>query len=468
MRGSRQLISNSLSLVLNRLTQSLTTFILVAAIARLRGPYELGQYTLAFSYYFVFMTLVSQGFKTLFTRELSQKPSETPIYLISGTILQLLFGFLGYIGLVITIFLLPYKPDTSMVCYILGLMIFPFSLSNVTEAIFQAQEKMHLIALSTVPIYILRIFVIIAGMNQGDNILKISGIIVISEVIILILQWIFAAQITTPIWSINWEFIKRIIRAAWTFMAIDGIPILKARMQILILSLLGGEVLVGIYGALTQLMQPFEIVSSSLALAVFPKLSKAVEQGKTSQRNLVETVIQILLSVALPFVVGVFFIGSDLLSLVYQNPEFSQVGLELRILSLGIIFVALIRPLSFVLVANGLERINLLEVMITTGCSVVISMILVSQYELMGAALSVLLLQIIACGIYSYAVYVYVFPFGLWKTLGRPLLISLFMLILFLISRHLQLTIIWTLIGGTVAYVCLAAIFGLYAVGGPR
>ena len=140
MIGRRKLLGNSVSLVANRLAQSLTSFVLFAFIARILGPYELGQYTLAFSYYFVFMTLAAAGLKTLFTRELSRNPAETPIFLVSGTLLQFIFSLVGFIAMVVTVFVLPYKADTSNVCYIMGLMIFPFALSNITDAIFQAYE----------------------------------------------------------------------------------------------------------------------------------------------------------------------------------------------------------------------------------------------------------------------------------------------------------------------------------------
>jgi O-antigen/teichoic acid export membrane protein len=165
MTEKNKFLSNSFSLLINRLTQNITTFVLVASIARGLGAYQLGQYMLAFNFYYVFMTLASQGLKTLFTREIARNPDETPIYLVSGSFLQLIFCAIAYVALGVTVFALPYSEETSIVCYIMGLIIIPFSLSNVTEAVFQAKEKMHLIAISTVPIYILRLGIIILLLN---------------------------------------------------------------------------------------------------------------------------------------------------------------------------------------------------------------------------------------------------------------------------------------------------------------
>src|SRR4030095_9908816 len=96
----RKLVGNSLSLVANQITQNATSFLLSISIARILGAYELGQYSLAFSYYFIFMTMSSQGLKTLFTRELAKSPEKIQTCLISGTLLQLIFSSIGYLALV--------------------------------------------------------------------------------------------------------------------------------------------------------------------------------------------------------------------------------------------------------------------------------------------------------------------------------------------------------------------------------
>jgi O-antigen/teichoic acid export membrane protein len=390
MIEKRKLLGNSFSLLANRLTQSLTTFVLVAAIARILGPYELGQYMLAFSYYYVFMTLASQGLKTLFTRELSLHPEETPIYLVSGTFLQFIFCVVGYVVLAIVVFALPYSAETSKVCYIMGLTIIPFSLSNITEAIFQGQEKMHLIAISTVPVYILRVIVMIWAMNLKYDINAVSVLMVISETVILLVEWGLLTRFIKPKWQIDWDFIWRTVKASRVFLAIEGMAVLKERIQVLLLSLLAGEIVVGLYGSVAQLMQPFQIISYSIVIAVFPSMSKAVLLGKEKQREMAEVVVEMLLIVALPFIVGILFIGQDLLIFVYRNPRFAEATMALNLMAFGLITSSLSRPLSYALVANGFEKINLFEVSLSTILGGLLSVGLVAQYKLNGAALSVL------------------------------------------------------------------------------
>ncbi|WP_414543960.1 oligosaccharide flippase family protein [Nostoc sp. CCY0012] len=463
----RTLITNSLSLLVTRLIQSIATFVLTAAIARNLGAYELGQYLLAFSYYFVFASIASQGLKTLFTRELSRNPEEIPVYLVNGTFLQMLLSVLGYGAMIILVFLLPYNPDTSMVCYIMGLAIIPFSLSNITEAIFQAQEKMTLIAASTVPVYILRLVVMIwciQELNYGVN--YIAGIFVVSEVIVFIIQWVMLTSMIKPRWEIKQDFIRQLLKSARTFFAIDAVGIITSKTSILIISLLGSEVMVGLFGAVVQLMQPISMIIQSVSLAAFPGMTKAVNSGKKKQAQVAENIVTMLMCIALPFVIGIYFIGNDLIRFIYQNSDFNQIELVLQLTVLSVLASPFIRTLGYLLLSNGLEKYNLKEVLITNTVGNVAGVVLISQFQLMGAAFMYLSMSLTAFTILMYGVYSRLFVLNLWRIMYRPLLIGGSMTLVFLLLQRYQINFVLVLILSTSAYALIASFLAVNTLGG--
>ncbi|BAY96478.1 polysaccharide biosynthesis protein [Tolypothrix tenuis PCC 7101] len=464
--GQTKVLINSLSLLINRLAQGVTTFVLSAAIARNLGAYALGQYLLAISYYYIFVNLASQGLKTLFTRELSRSPEETPVYLVSGTLLQLILSFIGYLGLVVWVFLLPYSADTSIVCYVMGLAILPFALSNITEAIFQAQEKMHLITISTVPIYIMRLLVMLWVMQMRYGVVHIAGILVISELLITIIQWILLTRMIQPQWQIRRDFIFNTIKAARTFFALEGVGIIAGKLDVLILSLLGNEFLIGLYGAVTQLMQPFYIVANSANMAAFPRMSKAVYLGKEEQRESTENIIELLLCMGLPFALGLWFFGKDLLLFVYKDQSFLQADTILHLISLGIIAGTFSKALSYLLIANGLEKFNLLEVALTSTVGGLAGIVFISQYKLLGAALMGLVMSLVNFSLYMYVTYRRLFSLRLWNVLRRPLLITFLMLIVFLLLEKLNLDFLVILITSICAYGLLMGSMTVQQLGG--
>jgi O-antigen/teichoic acid export membrane protein len=466
MSQKNKIFINSLSMLVNKLTQGVATFLLSAAIARTLGAYSLGQYLLAASYYNIFVNLSSQGFKTLFTREIAREPASTPLYLVSGTLLQLLFSVLGYIAMVIVVYLLPYNADTSYVCYILGLTIIPFALSNITESIFQAQEKMHLIAFSTVPIYILRLLAMLWTMQVTHKVEHLAIIIAISETIILLIEWFLVINIVKPKWQIDRDFIWDTVKAVKTLFAIEGIGIIAAKVDLLILSLLGNEILVGVYGSVMQLIQPFFIVSNSLTLAAFPRMSRAVALGKDQQQQEAEHIISILLCMGLPFLIGILFHGSELLLFIYQKPSFTEAGLILDIISVAIFTLTFSQVFSYVLISNGLEKFNLLEVSITTILGSLVGILLISEYKLLGAALMSLTMSISNFSVLTYAVQKKIFPIRLLRILRLPLIISGLMLIVFLVLQRMSLDLLPTVALSVCAYIILTSSIILRKLGG--
>lgn len=466
MSEKSKLAINSISLLINRMVQGVTSFMLTAAIARSLGAGELGKYILAMSYYYMFVNLASQGLKTLFTRELARDPETTSICLVSGTLLQLILSIIGYIALVITVFVLPYDQDTSVLCYITGLTIIPFALSNITEAILQSQEKMHLIAFSTVPVYILRVFVIIGAIQLNYGIKYVVGIFVISETLILLLRWVLLLKMVKPKWQIDKNFIFRNLYGSRTLFAIEGLGIIANRMDILIISLLGSEALVGIYGAVLQLLQPFYIIANSVTLSGLPKMSKAVNLGKENQRQVTQSIITILLIMALPFMLGILFFSKELIFFVYKNPSFSDASVILNLQSLILILFSFAQVSSYLLVASNFEKFNLISSFFSTIIGGLAGIFFIAHYKLMGAALMHLMMVISHFGIMIYAVYTKLFSFQLWLIFRLPLIVSSLMLGVFLILKNINLDFSLTLFFSTLAYLLIVSCIAIKEFGG--
>jgi O-antigen/teichoic acid export membrane protein len=468
MSEQRRIFSNSISMLVNRVAQAIGSFVLTAAIARTLGAQELGQYILALGYYYIFVEIASQGLKTLFTRELSRDAEQIPVYLTNGSLLQFFLSVIAYIALVIVVWALPYSPNTSLTCYILGLTIIPFSLSNVTEAILQAQERMHVIAICTVPVYVVRLVSMIWAMQLHYGVNYIAGILIFSEILILVIEWLSLTRTVRPRWQIDRGYIIHIIKSARTFFAIDAAGIVANKMDILIISLFGNEAIVGVYGAISQLLVPNTIIIFSLNLAALPRMTKAVHQGLEKQRQIAETLIESLLFMSIPMWIGLYFFGEALLLFVYEDPSFRGTNTALFIFSFALILTPIRAPLSNVLIANGLQRFNLFEVIITLIIGVISGMVLVSQYQLLGSALMRGVVSFSACSLIVWAVYNRLFALRPWKIFSRPILISCSMIPVFMILQRSHLSLLGILAIATSVYLILIGVLSIYFFGGSR
>jgi O-antigen/teichoic acid export membrane protein len=272
------------------------------------------------------------------------------------------------------------------------------------------------------------------AMHLKYGIESLGVILFCSETLILVIEWIIITQLVKIQWQIDKYFVWNTIKISRTFFAIEAIAVISSRIEILILSLLGNEFLVGLFGAILQLIQPFLIIANSISVAMFPRLSKVVNQGREKQQKITESFIEILLTMGLPLFLGLLFFGKDLLIFIYDS-SFAQGSLALSISAMSLLLLPFTRTLSSLLVANHFERVNLRELVVTTTLGGLGGIVLVSRYQLVGAAIMVLLMTILAFSQYLYFTYTLLFPLNLWRVIRRPIIISTLMLVVFLILK---------------------------------
>ncbi|MBF2084107.1 MAG: oligosaccharide flippase family protein [Thermoleptolyngbya sp. C42_A2020_037] len=448
----------------------MATFVLSASISRFLGADELGRYLLAFSFYYIFVGIASHGLKNLMIRMIAQGAESTrneSFYLLNCTILQLVISILGYICLLAIVTILPYEPETKLACYIIGAAVIPFSLSNMTEAFFQSQERMHLIATANVPVYISRIFAMIAAMQQGYGISTIALLFVISETLIFLIQWVLLTREMQLEWKLDPSFMVEKFKSAAGFFAIDSLGIVNARLEFLILSLAGNELLVGLYGGIIQLMQPFLIMTDSLMQAAYPSMVKSVQEGAGRQRKIAQSMIGILLSIALPICIGFFFFGGDLLQFVYGDERFRDAAAVLTAYSLSKVLASFNRPFGFVLMANGLERTNVREGFVTMAIKALSGFFLVPMYQLAGAVSVTLLVGISTFLQFLFAIR-RLFSINFLEVLYYPALTCALMLPIFVGLQRLDPGFMIVLAISTLTYLFIVGLLAVYAMGGPR
>jgi O-antigen/teichoic acid export membrane protein len=449
----RRLMGNSLALMANQITQNATSLLLSMAIARTLGPYTLGQYTLAFTFYFIFMTISSQGLKSLLTRELARHPEKAETCLVSGSLLQFGFSLLAYAILVVLVLVLPYRGATRIICWIVGAALIPYGISNITEAIFQSREKIQIIAISTVPIYILRLVVMYLLLRNGESINLVGITLVLSEVVILLIEWGFAIRLLKRVpLRVDWSFMRELATNARTFLAIESVSVVKSRMQVLLLSLIAGETIVGLYGAATQLIQPFYLITQSLIVSSMPTMVRSASDDDPRLKRLVEKMIALLFSVAVPMLVVFWFVGGGLLVFLYRNARFNDAGLALGIAGLSMLPIAFVRVLGYLLMSRGMERVNLRVLIVNTVGGFFLTIVLVSQFGIVGAAVAAVCIELSGAVQFGLVVRQRFFSPDLWKIVQAPLLAGLAMSVVFVALTALALPMLPLLAIAGVAY----------------
>ncbi|MCC7207639.1 MAG: flippase, partial [Anaerolineae bacterium] len=437
---------------------------------RYLGDRAFGQMSLALTLFYTFQVFAIAGLKTLVTREVAKDRTKTDKFLVNGSVAVIGTSLASLAFAAILVRLLNYPADTAQVILLVSLSMFPVALIAIVEAILQAWERMHVIALVNVPVNLLKIgaaFVLLAG---GADVNSVIGVLFVAFTVILLAEWaLLLWRITRPRIRLDLGFMIRMLRQTTTFFGIDGIIAIVASLNLVLLSKLASEREVGLIGAATQFLTPLQVVYQNVVTSLFPMMSRQLEPGFRSLKRITEGLVEILVMFGLPATLGIFVLAGQALVFLYGQESFADATLVLRIYSITVILRAVIHALGQVLIAGMRERDTLRIVMVGVVLNVILGVALISRFGMLGAALASLLVTFVDLILHYYYIRrLFSGPVRIARALWRPAIATAAM------SVYLVWALPWAnerflvVVGmGALIYAVTLAVVLVLTVGGP-
>jgi O-antigen/teichoic acid export membrane protein len=436
-------------------------------VARYLGAFGFGQLSLALTLFYTFQVFSVLGLNTLITKEVAKDRTKTGQYLVNGSMVVIISSLLSIIILLFFVRLIQYSNNTASLILLLSLSLLPYSLSIICQAVFQAHERMRYIAYANVPVNILKISLAFLLLSHGYGLYQLVTLLLVSHVAVLCIDWwLILHHITKPQNRVDPSFSVMMIRSSSAFLGISGLIAIRASLNTLLLSRLVTETEVGLYNASIQFLVPLILVYESVALSVFPMMCRRFGSGLQTLKGISENLIELLLAIAMPITIGLFFLAESALLLLYGEDDFILATGSMRIVVWVLIPGAFTHMLGTVLWASQREKTALRIVMITTLVWLVSGFILVSQFGLIGAAINLLLMQIFNFLLHYVATSNQLLRISLGRLVWKPLVASAFMaLYLALMSNQ---RILLTILSAGAIYVGILLGLTFWSAGGPR
>ena len=463
---ARRIAGNLGSMLASDALNRAATFVLYAMVARHLGAVAFGQMSLALTLFFTFRVLAVAGLGTLITREVAKDKSKTDQYLINGSAVVVLGSLLSIGILALFVLLMNYARGTASIILLLSFGLLPYSMSAICEAVFKAWERMHYIAYVTVPANIVRVVLGYLILSRGYGLNSLIIMLVTSYVATAGFEWwLMIRRITRTLVRVDFHLCLEIIRSTVTFFGIDGIAAIKSSFIIILLSKLAGEAELGLYNAAAQLMVPLALVYQSIAASIFPVMCKKFGLGFQNLKLIFERMVELLLVIGLPSVVGLFFLSESALMFLYGE-EFLLASIIVRIMVWNLILVAINWGLGHVLLASMQERVILRIAVIEALLSLALGLILIDRFGLVGAALVVLLTGTVSFFLHYVPVSRLLSKITLGRPAWKPVLASLFMAIYLVLMRDQGF--LFLVVSAGILYITVFIAVAIWFGGGPR
>ena len=436
---TKRIAGNIAFMLSNDVVTRLTTFILYALIARFLGMREFGQMSLALTLLNTFQMIAPAGLKLFITREVSRDKRKTDLYIVNGNLVAIVTSSLSIVALCVLVLALDYETDTAWTILLVSLGLLPFSLCIICESIFQAWEKMHFIAQANIPRNIVFILLAVLILSRGYNIYFLGLLMPISYILMLgIERWLLVRNITRPRARLDPRFSTGMAKSASAFLGFQVIIAATGSFMYILLSKVGSESEVGLYNAATQLMAPVTLVYQSVVMSVFPLMCQKFDLGIGGLKRVSDRLIELLLTIAIPAAIALFFLAGDILLLIYGNAGFAQAAIIIRFLVVSLLLHAFTAVLGRVLLASHREKIVLRIVIIQTTITILLGFLLVSLYGLAGAVITALVGAVLDFALH-YVETSKLFPNVIpWRSLWKAALASLGMIAILALPTHLN------------------------------
>lgn len=398
MNTAQTIAKNTSVLLISDIISKILALFYIMLIARYLGASGFGIIAFATAFTGLFAVLSDIGLGTLTIREVAKDKSLAGKYVNNLLSIKLILTVVTFGLIVLTINLMDYPDQTVMVVYFMGGTVICMAFTQVFNSLFQAFERMEYIAIGTIIHSVATLSGALLVIHLGFGVIEFALVYLISSALMLGYSLlVFVTKFLTPKFNMEFSFWKWLLEEGWPFGLFIIIGIVATRIDIIMLSAMKGDEIVGWYQAAVTIVVTLQFIPSAVINSFYPKLS--VYHGRNEPlENLAQKMNRVLFAIALLLTMGTFVFASRVIPFVYGS-GFNESIILLQILSVYL-FVTYIPADGVVLNAIHKQKLKFYAGVAMIITNVVLNLIFIPKYGAIAAACTTIFSYIILRGLY--------------------------------------------------------------------
>ena len=422
MSDAKTIVKNVGVLAIAEIINSVLSFLLIIAIARVLGDVGLGKYSFAFAFVGLFMIVSDIGFSQLVIREVAKNKRLAEKYFRNYLTIKLLLSSLLLVLPTLVILFFHQTTEIIVLVFLASLSTFFYSMTYPFVVIFNAFERMEYLAWTRL---VERIFAFCIGLFvllKGYGIIIFMAVFIISQFAGVVYATIILKKRFVKIaLDFDIKFWKTLLRESWPFWLSAFFITIYFKIGTVMLSLMKDYVVTGWYNAAYKIIDILFKVPAIIITAVFPALSKFNVKSFQMTRLLYEKAFHYLFLIAVPIAVITTLLAKDIILLIYKDQFLPSVS-ALQILIWVSIFIFVNYLMGYLLSSIGKQRLFTYSTGICCVINIILNIILIPKYSYIGAGIATVLTEIINFGILYYLTAINRYGLNLPKVTIKPII----------------------------------------------
>ncbi len=389
------ILKNFSLLTTAHIIEKVITFILIIILARYLGVEGYGIFSLALSFVgLLSLQLFDGGFNCLLMRETAQGVVNRKQLL--GCVLagKGIIGIIVLFGIIFLAVGLAYPEDAIYSIIIYGVSMYILSFSNTFRAVFIALEKAEFESF----LIILNRFLLLGGIIfcvvLKIKIPEIMATYLVASLIILCLgRYLCKKKFYSPSWKVDYKSIKNLLKETMPFTISAMMGEIFYNIDNVMISKMVGLESVGYYNAAYRLSYSGILIANTMALAIYPYLSKNWLEDRDKVFRVFGKLFKMLIILSMALTLTSVIISDNIILLVFGK-QFKASIVPFQILVFSLPSFCLAHLTNRTLDAIGEQRFKANTMIAGVIINVVLNFILIYKFKIIGASIATVVTSI--------------------------------------------------------------------------
>jgi O-antigen/teichoic acid export membrane protein len=381
---------NTSYLTMALIMQKVISFSYFTLLARSLGPDDLGKYYFAISFTTIFAIFIDLGLINVLTREVAKSEERARNFLGNVLFLKIPLAAVALFAVALMINLLGYPEITKNLVYISSVCMILDSFSTTFFAVIRGFHNLKFESIASVIFQLIVMVIGLAALYSGLGLIWIMTSLAIAS----IFNFIYSAFVLWKKWNIkilpsyDEALLKLIIKITVPFGLFAVSQRVYTYLDSVLLSIMAGDKYVGLYQIAFKIIFALQFLPMAFTASLYPAMSSYWMNNRQQLAISFERAINYLIIISLPISIGIAVLA-DKIIIIFRS-GFEEAILPMQIIIMALLFIFVNFPIGSLLNACDRQKINTINMITVTVCSVILNLILIPRYQAVGASLTVL------------------------------------------------------------------------------
>lgn len=391
--SGRKIALNTVLLSATEFFTRLVSLALIILVARLLGPVMLGIYAFVLGLLRVCDIFLNFGLDRYLQREVGREPEWAgPLFSRVFVLKSLVYCLVLAVVLALSFTIIDEPVKRGVLLILTGALFFRTHTASIA-ALFRAHQKAQYEATVVLTMRLLYGGLGLAAVLSGYGLLTLVSLELGAQIVAFLAAfWVFTHRIASPWHKVAWPDLKDLVALSKDFFFIRLVLTLSSSLNILLLSLLAGDLVTGFYAAALRLTSAFDFIPEAFTGSFLPVISRQARENWPNFVAVFRNYVKYLIIAGLGLTAALASMAPDLIPLVF-GPDFKPAVPVLILLALALSFEFLNLSLTNALIALNAESRLLKNFTAVLFFNLLVNLLLIPIWREMGAAWAVVLAE---------------------------------------------------------------------------